>query len=120
MELEYSNLTITVWTLVSRAVLYPVDIAHPDEYDDHEEEIEWTYDADDDEITEFLHEILSQDDGFKNYGDDDLYAYIDDNYEDLVDKYNDELLDHFRDKAREDAEEDYEPEPYEPDYDDYY
>ena len=120
MELEYSGLTITVWTLVSRAVLYPVDYAHPDEYDDHEEDIDWTYDADDDEVSEYLYELLSEEEEFKDYDEDALNQYIEDNYDDLTDKYYDSLLEHFKDKAREDAEENYEPEepePPEPDYD---
>lgn len=120
MELEYSNLTITVWTLVCRARLYPVDLAHPDEYDDHEEEVDWTYDADDGEVCDYLYEQLSELDEFKNYSEDELNDYIENNYEELCKKYNDGLLEHFKEKAREDAEENYEPEPPEPDYDDYY
>lgn len=119
MELEYENLTITVWTLVSRAVLYPVDFAHPDEYDDHEEEISWTYDADDGSVSEVICDILANEDEFKDYDSDALYKYIDEHFDELTEKYYDALLEHFRDNAREDAEENYEPEPYEPDYDDY-
>lgn len=111
MTLEYENLTITVWTLVSRAVLYPVDFAHPDEYDDHEEEISWEYEADDDEVSEKLYELLQDTDECKDMSEDELN-------DDLTEKYYSELLKHFEDQAREDAEENYEPP--EPDYDDYY
>lgn len=120
MTLEYENLTITVWILVSRAVLYPVDFAHPDEYDDHEEEISWEYEADDDEVSEKLFELLQDTDECKDMSEDELNNYIEEHYDDLTEKYYSDLLEHFKDKAREDAEENYEPEPPEPDYDDYY
>ena len=117
MELEYKNLTITVWTLTSPAVYYPNDFAHPDEYDDFETEIDWYYWAEDEEVMDFLHEKLSALDEYKDKSDEELNEYINDHYEDLCDEYYKDLLDHFEDKAREDAEENYEPEPPEPDYD---
>ena len=120
MELEYPELTITVWTLVSRACLYPIDYAHPDEYDDNEIEISWTYDVDDNYVTEFLYNFLANVDDFQDYSADDLSKYIEDNFEVLCDKYIDEIRDYFEDQARENAEENYVQESPEPDYDDYY
>lgn len=118
VELEYEDLTITVWTLVSPARLYPVDFAHPDEYDDSEIDIDWTYDADEEEVFDFFYDNSENFEELKDIPEDQIEDYINEHFDDLVEKYYKDLLEEFKEKAREDAEENYEPP--EPDYDDYY
>lgn len=118
MTLYYSSLIISYAFLSSPAVFYPVDCAHPDEWDEEEIDIEWDYDVDDDLVVEYLFELLRFEEEYATKTDDELWEYIEDNLDNLADAYLPQLLAHFEDSAREDAEENYTPP--EPDYDDYY
>lgn len=125
VELNYSNLEITQWSLTSKAVYYPNDFAHPDEYDEYEITIDWDYEVNAEDVVDFFYNNAKLFDELKDIEDGDkVLAYIYKYFDNLVDKYEEDLKEHFKQEARENAEENYEapehePEPYDP-YDDYY
>ena len=120
-ELNYEDLTITQWVLTSPAVYYPNDYAHPDEYDDYEIDIDWSYYLDSDQVFDYFYENSEKYEELKDLSEDDLEAYINEHMDELFEKYEEDLKEEYKERAREDAEENYEPpEPDYPDPDDYY
>lgn len=112
VELEYKDLPITLWTLVSRAHFYPAN------YDDSEININWTYYAYEEEVFDFFYDNAENFEELKDIPEDQIEDYISEHFDDLIEKYYKDLLEEFKEKAREDAEENYEPS--EQDYDNYY
>ena len=120
-DLDYDDLEITVFKKVSEAVLYPADYACPAEYDEYETEINYTYTLDASDVFEYFWDNWDSYEELVAVGDDDqkLEDYINENLETLFDDHYDDLLEHFKDDAREEAEENYDPDDYGPDWDDY-
>jgi len=104
IELVYPNLEITIQYKVSSEVLYPVDNASPAEYDEEETKIEYSYQADKEDVAEELYYIIAEKPEFKDYSEKELDSYIRKNLDDLADEHYDTLLDKFKDKAKQEAE----------------
>jgi hypothetical protein len=114
--IHYDDLEITVGKETSRATYW-----EPADYDSWEETIEWDYEVPKQDIEEEIADLMSKED-FPTYinieDDEQIYKYIDDNYDELYAKFEKQLKERFRDNAIYDAEENYEYDEYEPDYDD--
>lgn len=89
------------------------------------EEVSWEYNISEQEAAEVIADCLVDDLSEDDYNaivgpeqdDDKLMLYIEEHFDDLWKKYEGDLLDHFKDAARDDANENWEPD--EPDYDDW-
>ena len=105
IELEYENLPILTFKLSSPAKLYPVDDSHPDEYDEVETEVNYTYKVSHEDIEEALYYILVD---TTDKDTEELEKYVSENFDELFDKYYKEVLEYFKDAAVSEAEENFE------------
>ena len=118
--LSYENLPITVWTKVSSERLYPIDYAHPAEYDEGEELIDYEYVLTENEVFDWLWDHVDKIEELKDVDDDEeIEKYIRKNLEDLFEEFEEEIKEEYQDEAIESAEENYdsdddypEPDPY--------
>ena len=123
VTLYYNKLDITVVTKAGNPTGY-YDSAwgqwYPDDDETAEITIDYEYDVDKNYVEEVIADYLTEEElpGIGDMEPDDIYKFIEDNFDSLFEKYEEEILNYFEDSAREEAEENYE-EP-EPDYDDYY
>ncbi len=80
-----------------------------DDWDQREEEIEWTYVVDKSDVEEFIADdilpLVLSNKQIEDMAESDIYNYIKEHYEELVEKYYDKILNHFREDAIEDAQE---------------
>ena len=118
--LSYKKLPITVWTKISSERLYPIDYAHPAEYDESTKRINYDYDLPEREVFDWLWDHADEIEELKDVDDDEeIEKYIRENIEDLFEEFEERLKEEFEEKAIESAEEDYdsdddypEPDPY--------
>ena len=110
-EIDYRDLPVTGWVQVEKAVLYPTDYAHPAEYEEIEDYVDYTFRVSDEEVFEYFWEHPDLYDELKGFEKDseELSDYINENLEDLFDDHVQDLADHFESEAIKEAEENYEP-----------
>ena len=96
--------------------------------EEFDQDIDYTYTVDKNDISEFLVDLdnlYETDKEFAAFIDaddyDGYYGYIDQHFDELVEKYYDKILEHFRDNAEREAAKEIDPEDYisYPDYDDW-
>ena len=107
VELYYPNLRVTLQS----------EKRDVDDWDEWEEDVEYTYNADPDSVAEVLWDLMQDEDvttvegGFDAlYDDDELYnKFMNEHFDDLVEKYMDQLLKHFEEDAAESYQDGYDP-----------
>lgn len=109
VELHYDDLEITVFYNMVPAKLDPIDEAHPEEWDQEDIKIEWDYQVNGEEVVEYFADRADEYEELINLPQEEVEPYIRHNFEKLCIKYEKDLLKHWEDKARENAEENYEP-----------
>lgn len=86
---------------------------NPDKEQSFDGTIDWTYEANKQQVYEEIAQFLTDDEDIvANYPDNELYAYIENNEDELLTKYNNRLLQAFRKDAIGDAQENFNPEEY--------
>jgi hypothetical protein len=70
-----------------------------DDWEEFDEVIEWNYDADDEDVVDYLVNFVEIED------DEEAYKYARENIYELSEKYEEHLKEYFRERAREDAQE---------------
>ena len=70
-----------------------------DDWEEFDEVIEWNYDADDEDVVDYLVNFVEIED------DEEAYKYTRENIYELSEKYEERLKEYFRERAREDAQE---------------
>lgn len=104
IELFYNDLEITIWNKLSDEILYPVDVAHPAEYESEDIKIEYLYYVSKDKVIDFLVDILKDSESFERYSTKEIEEYVELNFDDLFENYYDEILKEFESDAKEEAE----------------
>lgn len=99
VELSYDNLLVKSWLKTSSET----EIS-PEEWDYNEEEIQYDYTADGEEVNEKLYEILVELKEFEGKEEKEILEYIKEHWDELVEKYEKELLEAFREEAADEAE----------------
>lgn len=113
-EIEYYGIPVTYTYLVSREILYPVDFAQPAEYDEAETEIDYVLELDPSEVAQYFEDAFEDYEELKDLENPE--EYIETHLDELFDKYYEDIKGHFEETAKEEAQENYEPdddsEPY--------
>lgn len=111
IELNYNDLVITALVRKGDPEAYRYSFyGEPDEDEYEERTIQYTYNADTDDVLEYIEEIL-ENDGIADvlYAENDenfeLGDYVVNNFDALFKKYKGLILEHFREEAVEEAEE---------------
>lgn len=108
VELYYSDLPITVYTGGSSSGYFDVGFGNwlPDDGDEKEIEVDYTYEADASAVEECLADWYYEEHPDQEPDtDDEVWKFIEEHFDELVDRYMDKLLDHFEEDAAEEAQE---------------
>lgn len=106
VEIEYEDLYVA----------FGYNKTDVDMWDEFEDVVPYTYEADRGTVLEYLADWVYNDPNCplpEDVDDSTLYKYVEDNFDELFETYEDKLREIFREDAEEDASENYErPEPY--------
>lgn len=104
VEIDYENIPITVYGKKYDA----------DDWDERYDTIDWTYKARHNDVAELIADLVSNEELIQNdidiLNDEQVYKYINDNFDSLLERFEKEIRNYFRNKAEEDAQENNEEE----------